>query len=361
MISLKKHIDEYDRELSQAFLAAYGDALASTVRSCSRAVPPLAEGLHEVLSHINQRLASTLTPPDAGDIQQEFDAGLLRWEREAEQLSKDNIAHVKEIMMAVAASASAIAKRSRRQSEQFSKVTEELTSVGRMEDLIAIRRSVIRITSEIKRCVKEMKRDGESTVAALQAQIAVYREKISEFQQRDGMDPLTGLANRTAVEVGIQDRIAWSSEFCLAIVDLNGFKPINDRFGHAAGDDLLRQFAQELRLVFRATDLVGRWGGDEFAVVIDSGLQDAQQSLGRLRQWVFGEYSITHGEQPVTVPVSAAIGVAAWDGSETAAELFNRADQLMYVDKRTSGMADRTGQRRARNVAEAGQALQTRR
>lgn len=353
MISLRKHIDEYDKELARALLAAYSAAVASTVRSCGRAVPALSSALHELLNPLNQRLAATLSPEEAGDIQQEFDAGLLKWGQEAEDLSKENVAHVKEIMMAVAASASAIARRNRRHSERFSKVTEELSSLGRMEDLIAIRRSVIKITSEIRRCVKDMKREGETTVAELQAQIAVYREKVSEYQQRDGMDPLTGLANRSAIEMRIQDRIVWSSEFCLAILDLNGFKEINDRFGHAAGDDLLRQFAQELRQVFRATDLVGRWGGDEFAIVIDSAPEEAEQSLGRLRQWVFGEYNVAYGEQLVTVVVSAAIGVTAWNGEETAAELFNRADQLMYIDKRSVTESGRTGERRVQTLAEA--------
>ncbi len=318
-------------------------------------MPAIASGLHELLKHVKQRLSATLTPADAGEIQQEFDAGLLKWEEEAAKISKENIAHVREIMIAVASSATAIVKRDRRYSERFSKVTEELSSIGRMEDLIAIRRSVIRITSEIRKCVGEMKREGEISVAELQAQIAVYREKISEYQHRDSVDPLTGLANRTAIEVRIQDRIAWSSEFCLAILDLNGFKEINDCYGHAAGDDLLRQFAQELRLVFRSTDLVGRWGGDEFAMVIDSALEDAAHSLDRLRQWVFGEYTINHGEQQVTVSISASIGIAAWNGTETAAELFNRADQLMYMDKKIGYTG---GGRRSRSTAETEQGLQ---
>lgn len=258
MISLKKHIDEYDRELSRALISAYGSALASTVRSCGRAVPPLSAGLHETWKHLKQRLSSTLTPDDIGAIQEEFDSELIKWEDEAAQLSNDNVANVRAIMMAVAASASAIAKRDHRYTDRFNKFTEELNSVARIEDLVAMRRSVLKSASEIRACVEEMKRDWQSSLAELQTQVAEYRANISEYQHRDSIDPLTGLANRTAIEVRIQDRIEWSSNFCLAILDLNGFKEVNDCYGQSAGDDLLKQFARELRLMVRGTTL---WAG----------------------------------------------------------------------------------------------------
>ena len=79
------------------------------------------------------------------------------------------------------------------------------------------------------------------------------------------------------------------------MLDLNGFKQVNDTYGHEAGDDLLKQFSTELRSASRATDVVGRWGGDEFIVVLDGNLTEAQSHVERMQKWVFGSYTLQIG------------------------------------------------------------------
>jgi diguanylate cyclase (GGDEF)-like protein len=127
------------------------------------------------------------------------------------------------------------------------------------------------------------------------------------------------------------------------MMDLNGFKSVNDTCGHAAGDDLLRRFGAEVQSLVRATDLVGRWGGDEFVLVIDSSMAETAGLMDRIREWVFGEFEIGNGAETFRVTASAATGVAEWDGKESALELFNRADRLMYQDKKTTPIANREG------------------
>jgi len=129
-------------------------------------------------------------------------------------------------------------------------------------------------------------------------------------------------------------RISWRQTFCLAILDLNGFKRINDVHGHVAGDDLLKQFASELKARVRDTDTVGRWGGDEFVVVVDADLEEAQIRMDRIREWVFGDYNIDSGKDIVQVTLKASIGIAEWDKKESAVELLARADQKMYAEKK---------------------------
>jgi diguanylate cyclase (GGDEF)-like protein len=89
---------------------------------------------------------------------------------------------------------------------------------------------------------------------------------------------------------------------------------------------------------FRSTDVVGRWGGDEFVVIVDSTLEEAQSSLDRVRKWAFGEYTIETGKGVVKAPMRASIGVAAWDKSETMVELLARADASMYAEKKLRSM-----------------------
>jgi diguanylate cyclase (GGDEF)-like protein len=100
-----------------------------------------------------------------------------------------------------------------------------------------------------------------------------------------------------------------------------------------AGDNLLKKFAGELQLHVRSTDVAGRWGGDEFVVIVDADLAETETVLERLRGWVSGEYQISGGRGDVTVKLDVSLGVAAWDGTEELVELIARADERMYAEK----------------------------
>lgn len=121
------------------------------------------------------------------------------------------------------------------------------------------------------------------------------------------------------------------------MLDMNDFKGVNDRYGHLAGDDLLRQFAVELRGIFRPSDLVARWGGDEFVAIAAVPLADAELRVENIRRWALGEYKIQAGEQRVKVTAQASIGAVEWNGAETGLELVARADAGVYADKRVVG------------------------
>jgi diguanylate cyclase (GGDEF)-like protein len=122
--------------------------------------------------------------------------------------------------------------------------------------------------------------------------------------------------------------------FSIIYIDLNGFKQVNDTYGHLAGDDLLKQFAGELRTAFRTTDMVGRWGGDEFVVIIDGDFREAVTRVARIEKWVDGEYIVTTESGPRKVKVSAASGVTAWQPGDTPTTVLQRADAAMYEHKR---------------------------
>jgi diguanylate cyclase (GGDEF)-like protein len=122
----------------------------------------------------------------------------------------------------------------------------------------------------------------------------------------------------------------------VAILDLNHFKQVNDRYGHPAGDNLLQQFSQELSANMRGTDLAGRWSGDEFIVVLDCDLAGALSQLERMREWVLGDYTIQLAADTAQakVTVDAAIGVAQWQPGESAQQVIERADSAMYAEKK---------------------------
>jgi diguanylate cyclase (GGDEF)-like protein/PAS domain S-box-containing protein len=152
-------------------------------------------------------------------------------------------------------------------------------------------------------------------------------------------DPLTGLANRRALERTLQAAItrAQQRERCVAVLmlDLDGFKAVNDRHGHAAGDEALREVARRLRRCVRERDLVARLGGDEFVVVLtDLGSAPPDAALDtveRVGAALSEPIAVDHGTE---VRLRAAIGVAGHpaDGA-TVAELLSVADRSMYAAK----------------------------
>src|SRR5919206_2490615 len=103
--------------------------------------------------------------------------------------------------------------------------------------------------------------------AELAARASRHRELVTEAIRLAERDPLTGLANRRAFDRAMGDMQAAAAPGALVLLDLDNFKQVNDRLGHARGDEVLRDVARELRARVRASDLVARLGGDEFAVV----------------------------------------------------------------------------------------------
>ena len=120
------------------------------------------------------------------------------------------------------------------------------------------------------------------------------------------------------------------------LIDLNKFKPINDRFGHAEGDRALVVFANALRSVFRKSDTCGRIGGDEFAVfMLDADEHDAQEAIGRLRDNL-AQYNQA-SQRGYDIEFSAGYVISQPDADEQIEDLLKQADARMYAVKPASG------------------------
>jgi diguanylate cyclase (GGDEF)-like protein len=169
----------------------------------------------------------------------------------------------------------------------------------------------------------------------LKAEVSIYETRLKSAEHLALKDQLTGIANRRSIEERIHMNMEHGQTFCVVIIDLNGFKPINDAHGHMAGDELLKQFAAELIQYSRSGDLVGRWGGDEFIVVLSGNLFAAEAHIERVRQWVFGRYTINEGrKKPIVIHMDGSIGTAEWHRGQTMEELIAEADSRMYSEKK---------------------------
>ena len=140
----------------------------------------------------------------------------------------------------------------------------------------------------------------------------------------------TYLLPRLEEELGRASRYA--TPLSLLFLDLDHFKNINDSYGHAAGDRVLRTFADRVRQSIRLSDLLIRRGGEEFVVVLPNmPLDGAKAAAERIRAHIENTRFVIGDDQSITQTVS--IGVAQWDGVELAAHLEERADQAMYAAK----------------------------
>ena len=270
--------------------------------------------------------------------QQKAVRSLRAWGEESETYFLRKTAEVKEMLTELASTSEAIGKRDKRYTQQFQEITSNLQTIAQLDDLGRIKGSVLRSAGELRGCVDRMVLEGHETISHLEASLASHRVALEQAQELATLDPLTGLYNRREVEDRIIRKVNAQTPFCVVLIDLNNFKRINSEHGSIAGDELLRQIAQELRMASRNQDILGRWGGDEFVMVMDGSYTATRVKIQRMRPWVFGTYELELSGNRVKTVVSAAVGMAEWSPGETLVQVLTRADKDMYRDRSSASI-----------------------
>lgn len=173
-------------------------------------------------------------------------------------------------------------------------------------------------------------------VDALRADLAAAKARVAELETRVDEDPLTGLLNRRGFERALERALAfvrrYSASAALLYLDLDRLKPINDRHGHAAGDWVLGRIGRLIAGQVRASDVTGRIGGDEFALLLwHVDLGRAEEKARLLETLIDGESFVYQGERLVLGLSAGAVTLSAED---TVASALARADGAMYARKR---------------------------
>lgn len=353
MISIKKYLEDTrvvagagkeatDEELQAALRSALRSILVefgnSSVETCRVAGTELKRRLTEVEGEIAMAPEAESVRMSEGRAK----AALQDWATQSARHMQEKAGEVKAILLVLARAVESLAERDQRCAEQIGAVTTRLHGIATLEDLAEIRASVERGAEELKASVERMTNEGRAAVEQLTHEVRCYQSKLETAEYIASRDSLTGLGNRLWIESELKKRMLRGEVFSLALLDIDDFKTVNDTHGHLAGDEVLVQFANELRTCCRASDVAGRWGGDEFIVLIDHRLADAEVQTERLKQWVCGNYTIQGRTEQMRVRVHASMGLAEYREGDRLDDLLDRADAEMYRRK-SEGRSGATG------------------
>lgn len=179
-------------------------------------------------------------------------------------------------------------------------------------------------------------------MAAMEQKINLMKEETSEYKKRIAqqkhkllLDSLTQVFNRATfderLDLEYKRWLRYQAPLCLAIIDIDHFKSINDRFGHLAGDKALKVIARAMSRTLRETDFIARYGGDEFVVLLPG--VDASNSLTPLEKLRNVVKSIPFRFKDDRVEITISIGMTLFRNGDSAMEAFERADQALYEAK----------------------------
>jgi diguanylate cyclase (GGDEF)-like protein len=177
-------------------------------------------------------------------------------------------------------------------------------------------------------------------VNRLELELAAARSRMTALETRAEIDPLTDLVNRRGLERELKRALAYVKRYgtyaVLIYLDLDGFKSVNDRHGHAAGDAVLKAVAMVLTRQVRASDLVARLGGDEFVVLLWNLPEADAPAKARSLEAAVGRMTALYGG--ATLSVGASAGSTMLLPLDTVASVLERADRAMY-NRKTSRRA----------------------
>jgi len=332
ILSLRKAIDDSSDVNVTTVVESYCHLVGSLRDAGAQACPPVADRLRSRLGEIQDRLRRRVEADTVNAVSAELDDTLADWGKQAGSFYNDRSTELKEFVSIVEKATGELAARDETFGHQFHGVIERLRATSQMDDLKMIKQSLSESVTEIIACAGQLNQQGQKSLNSMRAQLEVYQCRLAESERVMFIDSLTGLTNRRGLETHLQRRITERKPFSVIFWDLNGFKSVNDTFGHAAGDELLQQVATELRAAARTADAVGRWGGDEFVAISDGAQVAAEKYAARVEQWITGKYPLkSAGGQRVSI--TAATGIGSWQSGDELADILNRADVSMYASK----------------------------
>ncbi|NPA11616.1 MAG: diguanylate cyclase [Epsilonproteobacteria bacterium] len=225
-------------------------------------------------------------------------------------------------------------------SQEIKEIKEELQNWRHEEDFESVKDKLLKIAisldKELGEFSKEMKKENDE-IEMLKAKIRSLEDKVKKLSTEARTDFLTNVPNKKALEEELEKQEAayqrYKTNYSVAFFDIDFFKKINDTYGHEAGDVILKSFALLIKRYIRDVDLVGRYGGEEFVVVLpNTDLKGAYKFAEKLRS-IVEKTKFLYKKTRINVTVSG--GVAERNEVNSKEEVLKLADDRLYIAKKT--------------------------
>jgi diguanylate cyclase (GGDEF)-like protein len=345
MISLKRYFDSANarvdnpeancsREAFLALLSAYRSAFAEMAECGASACPDLASELKRGLTRLDEDLGDHPELPAVTLTREALHELLHGWGDKTAQYYRKTATDVKDLLLVMARTAESLGRHDDRYTQQLDSVTSRLETIAKLEDVTRIRTSVEESARQLKSSVARMTVESKAVIDHLRVEVSTCQAKLEKAERVASCDALTGLGSRLWAEARIQERIELGNAFCVLMIDVHGLRRVNQEFGNMVGDLILKEFARELRSSCRFSDLVARWAGDAFLVVLDCAAANAKAQIARLQSWICGPYQVPGRPGHVFVQLSTAIGLAEFREGDNLQEILERVDGALCAKRK---------------------------
>ena len=291
-----------------------------------------APALRETLNALRGRLAGGDDADRvAGHVTAARAATLEFAEREREHLDHKD-AELRRIILVLTEGLTGITSGSAAYHKLILDTGTRFEAASRLDDLQRVRAAITSEVRTLRTAVAQRQAADTQVTAALRAEIETLRSKVETATQAARCDALTGAANRGAFDDELARRCTLGDGFAVLLADIDHFKAINDNHGHPVGDRVLQSLVTFLRDRVRRDDLIARWGGEEFAVLLPKAT--ARAAFGKAKALVEDlattDWTIDAAKK---LRFTMSVGVVAFEKRETPAALIERADKSLYAAK----------------------------
>jgi len=290
-----------------------------------------------------EALLAASTPPltvrRLDDVQQRLRDVIFK-QSEAKERSAQAQTQMRELLATFIERLAQMDESSSNYNEKMEDCAARIGQATQLQDIMPLLEEVIASTRAMalsSRMARAELQDLRERAEATHAEIEQLRRDLDHASTQARHDPLTGTLNRKGLDEAMEREIARArrqdTPLCVALLDVDNFKSINDRLGHDAGDEALKHLVQVTREVMRPQDQLARHGGEEFVLILpDTALAEGVKAMERLQRELTKRYFLQEQER---VLITFSAGVAQVEGDNGYADAIRRADQGMYLAKRS--------------------------